>query len=862
MEFKVSKEELDILVDFLQEAEDHLDGIEEKILQLESSQDASLADSIFRPIHTIKGTSSFLKLDWLTELSHELETLLDGIRKGNIGVDTELVDILLEGTDQISGIIQDISEAVARKREKSGEVVLELSEYNYEDLMCRIREFMSPGAAAEDSPLPDTRDSDDNKTDEEELSVKSDDSDIDYASITFPEGMKEGFEQESLEHLENVEDILLKLEKDPENQEFLDDLFRSLHSLKGNAGVILSTIEDEKTRSKHLLSSFRDLAHKAETLIQKTRDKSVPLSSDQIELLLSVIDGLKILLQDFQKQQPKSFDPTGLMGQLESVAESGVSRSIEDIMSSGDSDARFLAFTNSLNQCLEAIAGGLEDIKDDAKREKAIKKMVRSFKTLEKLGKKVNHELLRKEASEALNILDFLKLGKDENEELFLEDLKKKLNVLKEKGDRRAAQRKEQAKAQAKKPAMKTPGKPLDQSLTSQIIRVPQERLDKIMNLVGELIVSKNNFAHLAREISIDYELPELGKKVKVAGDIISRIADELQATIMKTRMLPISNVFSRFPRMVRELSKSLNKKIRLEISGEETELDKTVIEAIGDPLVHLIRNSADHGIEPPEERLAKGKPEEGVIRLQAYNRGQNVFIDIIDDGRGLDPEKIKKSALKKGIISEKEINEMDEHNICNLIFFPGFSTAQKVSEVSGRGVGMDVVKTNIEKIGGNVVLHSSPGEGTTISIRLPLTLATSKGLEVETCEQHFYIPLDYVVETVKIEPDHVHSHRDQEMAVIRGKLLPIFDMAQKLELIGSNGNGKRHLFHDQNELSLVILNVNNRQLAVKVDRFYNESEFVIKSLGNGIAAVEGFSGATVTGEGKVILVLDPPKLF
>ena len=861
MEFKLGKDELDILIDFLQEAEDHLDGIEEKILQFESSQDPSLADSIFRPIHTIKGTSSFLKLDWLTELSHELETLLDGIRKGNIQVDTDIIDILLEGTDQISVIIRDITEAISQKTEKSGEVVLQLSDYDYAELLERIRSLVdSPGAG--DSGGDADKDTSTEDQQEANTPSKYDDSDVDYAAIKFPEGMKEGFEQESLEHLEKVEDILLKLEQDPENPEFMDDLFRSLHSLKGNAGVILSTIEDEKVREAHLLGAFRDLAHRAETLIQKVRDGALLLSRDQIEVLLSVTDGLKILLRDFQKNQPKSFDPTGLMEQLDSIGQNGTSKSIEDIMSSGDSDAKSFAFTNTLNQCLEAISGGLEDIKDDDKREKALKKMIRSFKTLEKLGKKVHHELLKKEASEALNILDFLKLGKDENEELFIADLKKKLETLREKGDRRAKPRKADSGSQPKKPAFKAPAKNIDQPITSQVIRVPQERLDKIMNLVGELIVSKNNFAHLAREISIDYELPELGKKVKVAGDIISRIADELQATIMKTRMLPVSNVFSRFPRMIRELAKTLNKKIRLEISGEETELDKTVIEAIGDPLVHLIRNSADHGIEPPEERKKKGKPEEGIIRLQAYNRGQNVFIDIIDDGKGLDPEKIKKTALEKGIITEKEVADLDDQSLCNLIFLPGFSTAKKVSEVSGRGVGMDVVKTNIEKIGGNVVLHSSPGEGTTISIRLPLTLATSKGLEVESCKQHFYIPLDYVVETVKVQPEQIHSHRDREMAVVRGKLLPIFDMAQTLELMGSNGNGSRNAGGESPELSLVILNVNNRQLAVKVDKFYNENEFVIKSLGNGIAAVEGFSGATVTGEGKVILVLDPPKLF
>jgi len=308
-----------------------------------------------------------------------------------------------------------------------------------------------------------------------------------------------------------------------------------------------------------------------------------------------------------------------------------------------------------------------------------------------------------------------------------------------------------------------------------------------------------------------------------------------------------------------------LDKKIVLKLSGEETELDKTIIETLGDPMVHLIRNCADHALENEAERKAHGKSPEGTIHLKAYNQGQNVIIQIIDDGRGIDPNYIRSTAIEKGYMSLEELEKLDDQAVQNLIFRPGFSGAKEVTEVSGRGVGMDVVRTNVEQIGGVVSLHSTAGQGTTITITLPLTLAVSKGLEVKAAKHHYYLPLDYIVETVKISPEMIRHHKNTQMAVIRGTLLPVFSLATLLGQSQCCTQMYPVVINDskeKGEISMVVLNMNGKKAALSVDSFYTEREYVIKPLAGALAKIPGLSGATITSSGKVILILDPLKLF
>ncbi len=388
-------------------------------------------------------------------------------------------------------------------------------------------------------------------------------------------------------------------------------------------------------------------------------------------------------------------------------------------------------------------------------------------------------------------------------------------------------------------------------------IKVPIEKLDKMLNLVGELIVFKNNFQYLANELNDKHNLKILGKSAKNTGDALNRIADELQVAIMSARMLPIGSVFARFPRMVRDLSRKMDKKVKLVMQGEDTTLDKTVIEIIGDPLIHLIRNCVDHGIETPAERISAGKPEEGTISLTASNYGQSVIIQIEDDGKGINTDYIKNKVLEKELLSIEELNSMNENQLMNLIFLPGFSTAEKVTEVSGRGVGMDVVKTNIEKVGGTVLLERTQGTCIRTTLILPLTLAIRRGVDIECAGQHYYIPLDYIKETVKISADNIVKHKNIEMIAIRDKIMPFY----RLKNLIDQKNQIIHEASDNKTLDTVVLNINGNNIALGVDKVNDQESFMVKPL-TGLSEIKIISGVVITASGEVILVLNPPGMF
>ncbi len=874
MELSISQLEIDVLKDFLVEAREHLGGIEERILQMETDQDIELVNSIFRPAHTIKGSASFLGLNDIKYLAHEMETLLDELRNNKLQVSTELIDTLLTGVDTLGRMLQKTAVAVEEADQENDPVVFSLPDISLDEVVADIQDIREKGKKQVSESAEEQKEKKIGKI----LLSRGE-----LVSIVYPPGMKEQFIDEGFEHIATLEESLLELEKKRDNLEQYNDLFRALHSLKGNSGVLLSVVDNPEFREKHPLLPFQELSHEAETLVQQRRDTASALVDEEIELLLAVVDILKDIVMDFQQDEA---DPEGIEQLLTRCRVlTGVEREGGEQPGSDDvreQAARSFALDNTLSQCVEAVSVGLDEISDDNKRDKALRKVIRGFKTISKSGRNSGLDKLAADAEEAVVVAEFLLNGKDDNELIFLEDLQDKLKEIKknldetgleETGSRHDVQPPEtmqvgeknksiKDKSEIQSPAGPAAVKSAGQSgVTGQVIKVSQEKLDKLMNLVGELIVSKNNFPPLAREISEEYNLPRMGKKVKAAGDLVGRISDDLQATVMAIRMVPVSTVFSRFPRMIRDLSRKMDKQINLVISGEETELDKTIIEALGDPMVHLVRNSADHGLESPEKRKESGKTAEGTIHLKAYNQGQHVIIEIQDDGAGIDPNVIRSKAIEKAMISLDELENMDDRAVINLIFAAGFSTAGEITEVSGRGVGMDVVRTNIERIGGMVLLDSRLGRGTTVTIKLPLTLAVCKGLEVAVGNEHYFLPLDYVRETVKIDPNMVRNHKDMRMTVVRQDLLPIKRLASLLELDGNAVNSLSDT-KEKSDLSLVILNLNGRKIALEVDRFFNENEFVIKSLDGSLAGIDGLSGATVTGDGKVILILDPLRLL
>ena len=388
----------------------------------------------------------------------------------------------------------------------------------------------------------------------------------------------------------------------------------------------------------------------------------------------------------------------------------------------------------------------------------------------------------------------------------------------------------------------------------TQSIRVSQEKIDKIMNMISELLIVKNSFMHVSAKLDADYNLPEVSRDMKQVGTYFNRISDELQNSIMSIRMVEIKTIFQKMPRVIRDIAQSSGKKMQLYMEGEETEIDKTIIEQISDPLVHLIRNSADHGIETSEERLEKGKPEIGSVVLRAYNKNKYVFIEIEDDGKGIDAEKIKEKAIEKGIISKDEAAKMNQSQLINLIFLPGFSMAKQITEVSGRGVGMDIVKSNISKIKGSIAIESVIDKGTKMTIRLPLSLAVSRGLIVEVLGEPFIIPLEYIVETVKIKRESIHKFNERYFTCLRGAAIGM-EWFCKIFL-----TGERNL--EQEEFNAVILSNGAENYAIVVDKFVNEQEFVVKTLEGHLSAIIGISGSTLLGNGQVVLIVNPIEVI
>jgi len=394
----------------------------------------------------------------------------------------------------------------------------------------------------------------------------------------------------------------------------------------------------------------------------------------------------------------------------------------------------------------------------------------------------------------------------------------------------------------------------ITKSSVSQTIRVNQEKIDQVMNMISELFIAKNSFMHIAKRLNIDYDLPEMSKEVKQVGAYINRISDELQNAIMSIRMIEIKTVFQRMPRIVRDIAQSTGKKMELYMEGENTELDKTIIEQISDPLVHLIRNAADHGIELPEERLTKGKSETGKIVLRAYNKNKHVFIEIEDDGAGMDTETLKNKAIEKGLITSTDAEKMNRNQLLNLIFLPGFSTAKQITEISGRGVGMDIVKSNIAKLNGAIMIESEMDKGTKMIIQLPLSLAVSHGLIVEASGENYIIPLEYIIETVKIDRNSIHKYSGKYFTCLRGNVIRIEWLCQVFM------TGERNA--DQEELNAVILSNGAENFAIVVDKLKNEQEFVVKTLDGHLAAIPGISGSTLLGNGQVVLIVNPLDLL
>ena len=586
--------------------------------------------------------------------------------------------------------------------------------------------------------------------------------------------------------------------------ELLDQRFISLEADPTNRAML-----DEIFRAMHSMKGsggflgftrLVDVAHRAENILNKLRQGDMAVTPTVINVVLEAVDVVKLLMAD--------------------IRESGT-----------DTHVEVVAISAKLDNILAGQPGQAETSVAPPKptADPAVS-TAHDAHAPTKLG-----EILIQEGSASKE--QVLEALEQQDRKLPLGEILLQSGVITEKTLETALQKQ---------------AKPSKGGEDDQTIRVETSRLDSVMNLVGELVLGRNRLMKLGGGLEQSYENEPLVRGLTETLAQLNLVTTDLQLAVMKTRMLPIRKVLAKFPRMVRDLSQKLSKQVRLELHGEETELDKSVADEVGDPLVHIVRNAIDHGIELPAERQASGKAMEGLVRIAASQEGNSIVIRIQDDGKGLQVDRIKAKALSRGIVSEAELASMDPRDVLNMVFLPGFSTADKVTDVSGRGVGMDVVRTNIRRINGSVEIDSQVGKGSVITIKLPLTIAIIQALLVEVEQATFAIPLGSVIEAVKITKDDVKTINGREVLTLRERVLPLLRLSEEFEIPRDTACDKFYV---------VVVGMGERHVGVIVDRLRSQEEVVIKSMGDYLSEIKGVAGATITGEGKVVLILDIPEL-
>ncbi len=639
--------------------------------------------------------------------------------------------------------------------------------------------------------------------------------------VNIPEELAEILEEflvEASEILESLDQDLVDLENNPEDKELLNKVFRGMHTLKGGAGFLN-------------LTPIVEVAHRIEDIFNKLRNDELKLTPEIMDVILQGIDQLKSSLEMLKESSelPDLSEIEPLLKNLDAILKRGAPSTSEETSSES---------SKTLSDDFEFV----ENISD------ALKELIRRFpgKNLEGLLEEIVLMPPDKRPMEVIpEIEKLIEEGKD------IKDLIK---------PKKEQQVQEEVKAERPKKegrTFPTPSQSTSTKMTkkqdkktSETIRVDVERVENLMNLVGEIVLDRNRILRVTSDVERECK-SEVVEKLVEAVTSLDRTVSDLQVAVMKLRMQPIKKIFSKFPRLVRDLARKLNKKVQLVIEGEDTELDRSILDKLEDPLIHLVRNALDHGIEPPEERTAKGKPEVGTIRLFAYHEGDHIIVGIQDDGKGIDPEKVKKKALEKGLITPEQLAQMSDKEAYELIFMPGFSTAEKVSDISGRGVGMDVVASTIHSLRGSIEIESELGKGTTILLKLPLTVAIIRTLMIGVNSQVYAVPLHSVIEVVRYEPSLVKDVGSYRSFMLRDEVLPLFSLDELLEL---PEKGEKHF--------VVIVKVGEKYIAVSIEELLGEEEIVIKSLGELLADIPGIAGATIAGDGRVVLILDLNSLL
>ncbi|MFS0672456.1 chemotaxis protein CheA [Ornithinibacillus sp. 179-J 7C1 HS] len=661
------------------------------------------------------------------------------------------------------------------------------------------------------------------------------------------------FIDESNEHIEVLYKKLLELEKSPSEKAIIEEIFRAAHTLKGMSATM----------------GYNDLAtltHTLENVFDAIRYDRIQVQSEMIDLLVDTVDHLNTMVEDIASGGTGSLDVTGVARKLEMIEKgNSLPEASNEKVVEADSTNLSNVFTDldefELSILNESKERGFENYEITVTlREDCLLKGARVFmvfEVLEQLGEVIKSEpsvndLEEENFENTFSVI--LVSSQDQNE--IAAKIKKVSEIEEVKVNHFSVSKyRESIENEASsnpieettvsiveaKEEKKTKEQETTKSTNNKTIRVNIEKLDVLMNLFEELIIDRGRLD----QISLDLQNADLKETV----ERMARISSDLQNIILTMRMVPIDTVFSRFPRMVRKLARDLNKQVDIEIVGADTELDRTVIDEIGDPIVHLLRNAIDHGVETPEERKRKGKPEKGTIELKAYHSGNHVFIEISDDGAGINKEKVLQKAIKNGILNERDVESLTDQQVYELILESGFSTADKISDISGRGVGLDVVKNTIESLGGSISIDSELNKGSVFSIQLPLTLTIISVLLVELNKEKYAIPLSSIIETAIISKDQILSAHHKKVIDFRGKVVPLVDLK---DIFGVDSEDS-----DDEYTSIVIVKKGEKMAALVVDSFIGQQEIVLKSLGSYLNNAFAISGATILGDGEVALIID-----
>lgn len=673
------------------------------------------------------------------------------------------------------------------------------------------------------------------------------------------------FIDELEEKIQVINDGLLMLERDEENSDIIQEIFRAAHTIKGSSGIMG-------------YQNMANLTHEMENLFDKIRHGEIHVTSAMVNVLFEALDTLKALKEEVTGGGP-AVDTSAVVARIKGFVEGGSTAGqnptinaapVQNVSVEAEhSNRRWLEIREvEENVIREAEYRGFQcykvavDIDRDCQMKNVRAFLV--FETLQQVGEIIKSEpaaeeiqdgkydvgfqvvlITREESGSIKNLLITIsEVTEAEVQPVLLnnmDNLNGQSKVKEAVGNQPVVQENAAAKQETSdKKAVKT-------------VRVDVNKLDNLMNLVGELVIDRTRLNRFAEIFETRFGSDDLVESINEISNHLGQVTGDLQEQIMKARMLPVAQLFNRFPRMVRDTAQKLNKEIDFVVEGKETELDRNVIEVIGDPLIHLIRNSIDHGIEGPEERLAAGKPAMGTLLLKASYAESHIVITVQDDGRGINANKIRNKAVEMGFLDRETAERMSDREVLQLIFRAGFSTKNnEVSDLSGRGVGMDVVNTAIEQINGTVELDTKPGAGTTITIRLPLTLAIIRALMVTLGKQVYAFPLTNVSETIRITEKDVRRIGNNQVIVVRDRILPLIRLGRLFNCSDCVQDTK---------MFVVILGSGDKRIAVVVDKLLGEQEIVIKSLGDYLGQIQGLSGACILGDGKVALIVDVRSL-